>query len=107
MKKFFHWLFAGITEESWRNYLLVAANKIEKYGWCQGSFMNDKGAYCMLGAMQFTFPNTDSGNDAFQKARQRLALRIGHNSLTVWNDKKDRTKEEVISLLKETANSIV
>ncbi len=78
---------------NWRKAYLEAANLIEEKGWCQGALRTQGGAHCVLGALIEASPSFDL------KPLQAL---IG-DSVAIWNDKPERTKEEIIAALRKAA----
>lgn len=75
-----------------------AADLIERDGWCQGHAMNDAGEMCLMQALVFTA----SGMCEFHKLRRILGHAIDE-PIVEWNDRPGRTKEEVITALREAA----
>ena len=81
---------------------------VEIKGWCQGvSSRNKDGipiplydydvvSFCALAAVERCYAASD-----FDNYRNTLAMLIGYQSITTWNDDPNRTKEEVINKLKE------
>lgn len=77
--------------------LLDAADYIEEHGWCQ-EFMWADGRVCALGAILIAKGTGLSG------PRDRLmAFLKNPESITKWNDAPGRTKDEVVSALREAA----
>ena len=95
--------------EEVRNVLLEAADKIERLGWWQVNIDwqvgididTHNGGYCALTAISVVTTYT-----TFERAQKRLAqylrLRQG-TSIPRWNDAPGRTKEEVITALRNAA----
>ncbi len=92
--------------------LKKAATILEKSGWCQGNLrwgVNDQCGtrikHCIIGACIELRENWKRIDDIPSEMYKELAFRIkrdyGTNTpITAWNDKPERTKEEVIALLK-------
>jgi hypothetical protein len=80
-----------------------AARVIEERGWCQGHYETKSGAVCTSRAISIA--TDEVGNDMHDRfrARDTLALHIGRDSIASWNDVKGRTKEEVVTKLREAA----
>lgn len=80
-----------------------AGDLIRARGWCQGDFQAANGALCALGAIRRA-----SGGDARTEAEavdvllERIASVVGHNAFSVpgWNDQIDRTRDDVLRLLR-------
>ena len=77
--------------------LLDAADYIRKHGWCQGESFGEGETVCAAGAIWSV--NIDQWEDAMWA----LADHIGTPNVGDWNDKPDRTKEEVIAALEQAA----
>lgn len=86
--------------------LLKAANLIETCGHCKGA-LQDGDRFCMSGAIIFSYyGNTDSRE--FNEWAQPVANaweRLQRNGFCIvpWNDRPERTKEEVIARLRAVA----
>lgn len=110
-----------IKLEPWQEILLKAAEIIEKLGWIQGSLETNNGV-CMFGALnrakeyyrdqhvqlalaQCNFSGSDGPLAAVEIAADHIASNLGQPGW-VWNDKYRRTKEEVVSKLREVAHAI-
>jgi hypothetical protein len=82
-----------------------AADIIERDGWCQGAFESN-GAVCALGALNKAAgsdPNCGiTRNPVGQAVFQLLTKRTGGNIL-VWNDRHERTEQEVLDLFRVAA----
>lgn len=73
--------------------MMRPSEKIERDGWCQGSF--HKGARaCVMGAIG-ELPTYGERSEFLKATLRRQPI------LIKWNDTLGRTKEEVIALLKE------
>lgn len=100
-----------------KEWLRSAKEKIEKFGWIQGSMGSDVLGYCMLGALDAVFPapmdvfNPDGTctrvyldwSNARREAELKIIDAVGYDTgnpwprLSGWNDKRGRTKEEVLA----------
>lgn len=109
--------------EPHRTALLKAADILEQQGWCQREARDADGRHCLMGALaaalgpkahnhtqdddinfcilSFTWDSEQS--NAWRCARVLLKDEIRADSLATWNDAKDRTKEEVIDMLRRAA----
>jgi hypothetical protein len=92
------------TLERWRQILINAADKIEKYGWIQGSLVTNRGV-CVLGALGGWGMAEGYECDANRKLLAHINLSSPDNpwSLAAWNDEPGRTKAEVLTALREAA----
>ncbi len=87
---------------------------LEQTDWCQRTYARDKFGYptklndpsacrfCMVGAIKRVYPFTDREN-ILAKIKDKLFNNATNHTTTVflWNDAPVRTKDQVISLLKE------
>jgi len=105
---------------------MKAFELLEKYGWCQGRMATDELglackpvdttaiSFCAIGAILrkhsvetfgMSLQETDTANLAaysdIGKAKEKLEFLGREGCLINWNDELERTKEEVIALLKE------
>jgi hypothetical protein len=82
--------------------LLTAAKaEIQKNGWCQGQYTDNKGQHCILGAtMSQILDNNSVYWDAVKALQGSLGTSgtSGFNDVVVWNDDPSRTVDEVIAL---------
>ncbi len=79
--------------------LLRAVDYIQQHGWCQGEAFGPNGTVCMLGALDKTRGHAIT----YLKAIDRLIPLIGGIPINRWNDAEGRTKDEVITKLREAA----
>ena len=79
---------------------------LRRDGWCQGTFVNEHGQHCLVGAMDHAFSFSDDvfSEDDYTLLRSRLYGHIRSTSLTRWNDRKCRTAKDVIKLLQKVAS---
>jgi hypothetical protein len=89
--------------------ITAGADRLERMGWCQGSFAQDKNdqsvppddeeacSFCAVGAMRAVGQNVLIG-----RAIHALSL-AASRTITRWNDDPGRTKDEVIALMRRTA----
>lgn len=83
-----------------------AASLIRKHGWVQGQLGNGKLGFCLVGGVrQFLAPGSipifvrsDEG-----PVIERLRYLTGYQLLGCWNDKPERTVEDVLTLLEQAA----
>jgi len=86
---------------------------LEEHGWTKGQFVNPEGQYCLLGAI-YTAAHEISESGAAEvwlatPLINKLTDKINNKpfkflkskiAMTYWNDQPERTKEEVIELLR-------
>ena len=87
--------------------LLRAAELIEKRGWCQDRYSNDKGCLCPLGAMRVaTGYRAGTENEQCLGKIRPAVFRIGdldNCNISDWNDAPGQTKENVIATMRACA----
>ena len=91
------------TLKPWQRLLLDAADLLEKYGWCQGSYHNRQHQFCMVGAV-WAAAKTEVLNTAVKEASNHL-IEITGPDITGWNDRPERTREEIIAALRKAADA--
>lgn len=110
-----------IQLEPWQQILLKAADILEEKNWIQGEMDDRAGGYCMMGAMQVAiYGTTTIVQDAYyghvEKEKDhhpvyiqglgKLGAAISDIPVHEWNDRKGRTKAEVIAKLREVAHAV-
>lgn len=95
----------------WQEILLKAAAILETDGWTQSNFKDENG-YCILGAMHMAtygyvnrLPMTERHDPDMLDGIHKIMANIGTMPF-MWNDAHDRTKEQVITKLREVANVV-
>jgi hypothetical protein len=91
--------------EPWRQWLLTAAEMIARYGHCKHAMYHEDGRMCLYGALQKAQPLFSNASiyritDALSKVTHVTSA----HDLIAWNDRPERTKEEVINALREAAS---
>jgi len=77
-------------------------------GWCQGDYVNHKGQYCLVGALEASTSSYYLRN-SFHKRVETLINLNKHeenenwawDNIIEWNDDSGRTKRQVLALLKK------
>ena len=85
------------SKRAWARILRGAANLIEEKGWIKNDYGNAYKGYCVLGALDQV-----TGEEF---SRLNKVLGIKHNP-AVWNDRKKRTKEDVLKLFRSRARDL-
>ena len=86
------------------NVFSVAADILERDGWCQGANTDREGRHCLVGALRKAWEDelgwiwTSTILDSLS-----TRLELGGEWPSSWNDELGRTASEVISLLREAA----
>lgn len=79
--------------------LRSAREMIQKYGFIKGVTGDQKRGFCTYGAMSHdTDFNSLAEVRALNRATAVVATLINHWSITLWNDRAETTKEDVINL---------
>jgi hypothetical protein len=100
------WKPDTIELQDWQKVLLDAAELLETEGWIKGSMQNQHG-FCMIGAVMaaanqpiivFAIAKGPAG-----EALDQLKIKTNDSTIWGWNDHPERTKQEVIDMLRETA----
>lgn len=92
-----------------REILLGAAEYIATKGWTQGVYMNGHSCCCVIGACK-TVAKVEASEIERGHVGRLLELQLGvpHDNASgviAWNDTEGRTKQEVIDLLRNAAES--
>lgn len=82
-------------------HLLRAAEYIDKHGWCQNMLFDAAGRVCLEGALMST--DQTYLERGLINALDRLRSVTGHHCGWPWNDKPERTKDEVVNTLRTAA----
>ncbi len=96
---------SNVTKRGVAQILRSAANKIAKGGLAKGTF-KDGQSYCALGALGFGWANYVPSASPQCKARDVLARNIGVTAIPPWNDKPERTANEVVGYMRRTARAL-
>lgn len=92
---------------------MKAYELLEQNDLCKGWYAKDKEgndvqplnpnacAFCTMGALQRAYENWYIRQQAINRLENKIHRIAGDFSIARWNDKPERTKEEVVSLLKE------
>jgi hypothetical protein len=83
------------------------SNYIKEHGWCQGQYQADSGEVCLVGACINLGDYDCDDTSATYRFSVRKALTYAGLAPQVitFNDKTGRTKEEVLAVLDNFANS--
>ncbi len=86
--------------------LYEAANYMDEHGHAKRILMDIEGRVCLLGAISMAVDGTKDGiSDLVSQCENACAKHSGVSIgiLVDWNNAPERTKDEVVNLLKETA----
>jgi hypothetical protein len=82
--------------------LREAAAAILKYGWIQGGFGGPREGFCVIGAINFVRASLAEHDLAMRAFREHLGILV----IGSWNDRPERTKEQVIEKLLSAADKL-
>lgn len=98
------WASPEVKLEPWQKVCLKAAELLEQHGWTQGAAKNiQTGAMCAAGAMYYANKDLAHPLDYYADARYHFLKAVKAQNIPAWNDMPERTKEEVISTLRNLA----
>jgi hypothetical protein len=89
-----------------------AADLLEKYGWIQNKYGSLRSGMCGAGAVNFALDGSARSSYGWREDTIALRSKVDgciisvlprNNSLVSYNDKKGRTKEQVVKLLRRAA----
>lgn len=92
---------------------MKAYEVLEQNDLCKGWYAKDKEgndvfplnpdacSFCTMGALQRAYEDWYAREQATKKLENKIHRITGNFFVAKWNDKPERTKEEVVSLLKE------
>ena len=94
------WRTQAIRCEHYAEIYSAAIDLIEKYGWIQGRYGEHGLGFCITGAIREQFPV--AGTDVrFIDMCDFLHYRIIGDIAPAWNDREERTKEDIICVLQQ------
>jgi len=86
--------------------LAGAIDVLIERGWCQGHGADERGRYCIYGALAIAADHGDASSRALVGAKLAVHATLGADgqdpSIIQFNDEPGRTKAGVIALLRET-----
>ncbi len=97
------WEKPAVKLEPWQQVLLEAALYLNTHGWTRGTFKNQLGQVCIMGAFACIVPDMPDRQAAIFTALCEFERYVGQSTAS-WNDQPHRTKEEVIAALEGAAN---
>lgn len=94
--------------------LMGAADYLEHYGWCQGSFGYYEGPACAMGAVNVALGGGEPRNPGVRVSDEvaralgiELVVTSWNDVVTSWNDARGRTKTEVVTRLRAAAYRVL
>ena len=85
-------------------------NLLLNEGWCQGSYVNGAGHYCIYGALRScTSYSWESAEELAKDLSYNLTkapVKFDSDSLINWNDERTRRKRDVIRLIDRTIRNL-
>ncbi len=85
--------------------LLEASDILEKKGWCRGTYEDDKGCFCMLGALFEACEKTKESPAFAEMALTNFLRSNGLGSIISFNDFEARDKQHVQEVLQVVAKN--
>lgn len=91
--------------EPWRQVLLDAADYMETHGHCKGRQEDSSGRVCLIGSLIKVTGSEKDRHPYVNEARLQFERRMGIPDFTgfLWNDRFERTSEEVIAAMRKVA----
>jgi hypothetical protein len=97
----------------WQRILLRAHEIIEERGWCQKALQTPDGRVCLEAAISIAacgkaflesrWEMSEATLRAFAEMKRRVVFAPGQeHRLCVWNDRPERTKDDVLKLIRDT-----
>lgn len=83
--------------------LLKAADYIDGHGWCQGAIADEEGRVCAVGAITMVTGGLDAPMGTRLDVELLLYKYLGEIPVPDWNDRPERTKEQVTAALRSAA----
>ena len=102
--------FDGTRPDEANLLLLRAADLIEERGHAKSALEDEKGRLCALGALNLAHSGNAtnwSGARDFIKARNKLARQVKSNMISCWNNRPERTQQEVIDALRAATAQVI
>jgi hypothetical protein len=85
--------------------LYDAADLIDANGWCQGQYRSAEGCYCASEAIEAAAPPVVGFNCGFVVSYTFMTTEIKETNVAVWNDRPDRTVDQVTTALRNAAQT--
>lgn len=98
----FRSIYGGGRELSVAEHLELTALVIERFGWTQGAPRSQDGERCILGA-QYALLRLGYGTPRTLTAATEHLCRVAGGSYVAWNDHPDRSRDEVLALVRAAA----
>ena len=83
-----------------------AANLLDAKGWCQYVSVRDDGACCAVGSIWETETDNNLSYKTALWALEKVNPIIKRMGIAYWNDRPERTKEDVTRLFRGTARAL-
>jgi hypothetical protein len=94
-----------VTNQKLVNVLIDASKIIERDGWCQGKYRNDRNECCLAGALLSACPDVNKLWDDLTTSL--AAVTSAETGFVKWNDHVCKSKQQAISALHEAASLIM
>ena len=89
--------------------LLAAADVLYTGHFMKGEYSDGLGSFCTIGSMNRAYLIFDDNSSLLDKAISDVTKRVnlhGWDDIASWNDEPDRTKDEAIQTLHDTARGV-
>jgi hypothetical protein len=83
--------------------LRAAADLLATNGWIQGAPEDARGRHCVVGAIDAVSDTLEEQGDVYNAVGRYLGVEY---RVAWWNDRSGRTAEQVIAVLRETADEL-
>jgi hypothetical protein len=96
------------TKREMAKVLRATARELEKHGWCKGSYTDNQGRHCVIGAAIHTCTGLGYDNLRPFVVRMNLSKFIGlrNRHVEAWNDHPNRRVEDVLKALRGCARNL-
>ena len=74
---------------------------INKYGWVQGSYGDNKRGYCLMGAIKRAYRGFLSQRQAEEAVCSALGIHACLTGMATWNDEVCKSKRQVLAALRK------
>jgi hypothetical protein len=104
-----NWTPPEVKLKPWQETINRAIDLIEVCGWRQRTYGDTYHGFCIIGALRGAGYASSGLDDAHTRieAISHICEAIGSDDVTGWNDMLNRTKEQVISKMREAITNVI